>query len=176
MNMTYGSLSYRTPILTKYFAGQTKNASILSWQGLEENTNFTEEFNKLFKSNTERIKIHDKIKYYNYNIFRLLDQELPDQVISKWKSPTDKTIVPYGTCKVFSGKPLYYLEFEMKEESTRDDYFVLMFDSAAANSFQEDPISSLTTFKYCFGVFESNLYPTTKYLIFFYAYFSLYNF
>ena len=142
--MTYGSLSYRTPILTKYFAGQTKNASVLSWQGLEENTNFTEEFNKLFKSNTERIKIHDNIKFYNRIYYSVLDQ-----TILKWKSPTDRIIVPYGTCKVFSGKPLNYLEFEMKEEGTKDDYFVLMFDSDAANFFQEDTISS-STFKLIF--------------------------
>ena len=138
--LTYGSLSYGSPIVDKYFTGQTKNASVISWQGLEEYTNFTKEFNKLFKSNTDRIKIQNNF-HINRHYFKFHDQVLPDQVILKWKSPTDRIIVPLGKCKVFSGKPLANLEFRMREEETVDDYFVLIYDSSAANSFQDNPIS-----------------------------------
>ena len=141
LDLTYGSLSYGSPIMNRYFIGQTKNASVISWQGLEENTNFTNEFNKLFNSNTERIEIQNYTLKSNRIYYKLLDLVLHNQVISKWTSPTNRLIVPLGKCKVFSGRPLVNLEFRMREEDTVDDYFVLIYDSAAANFFQDNPIS-----------------------------------
>ena len=42
-----------------YFGGQVDgNTSILTWQGVEGNTNFTQIFDKLYRSNNEAIPLH----------------------------------------------------------------------------------------------------------------------
>ena len=122
------------PFTTLYYSGKHNNASFLTWQGLDKNMSFVLMFDKLFKSSLGKIQLNDTSSAQVNNAYHHFDQHLP-----KFKAPGshEKIIIPYGKCKVFSGKPIRYLEFLLKDDGLPDAYHVLISDSAANNYFQE---------------------------------------
>ena len=122
------------PSTISYYSGQLNNASVLTWHGLDKNMSFELMFDKLFKYSLDKIQLNYTNSVQINNDYQHFNHNLP-----KFKAPSslEKIIIPYGKCKVFSGKPKRYLEFLLKDDGLTDAYHVLISDSVADNYFQD---------------------------------------
>ena len=105
---------------TEYFAGETKNKSVLSWTGIKGKLTLNDTLNYLYRSGLENIEFN-----------------------SASGTVSNRFLIPNGYCKVYEEKPIPFLRIFLKLTEDISEYFVFVSDPAVASPFQL-PYSSMT--------------------------------